>query len=170
MILAPPPSLTISEWADAKRRLSSEASAEPGQWRTSRAAYQRGIMDAISDPAIETVVVMSSAQVGKALALDTPVPTPSGWKSMGELAIDDTVFDDQGRPCRVTFASPVMHGRPCFRVVFSDGGSIVADAEHLWQVHSDTLVPHVAEAASQSGPDDTDDRGNFQVRRKTIPQ
>jgi hypothetical protein len=64
-ILTPPPALTIADWADAKRRLSSEASAEPGQWRTSRAAYQRGIMDAISDPEVESVVVMSSAQVGK---------------------------------------------------------------------------------------------------------
>jgi phage terminase large subunit GpA-like protein len=64
-ILAPPPMLTIGEWADAKRRLSSEASAEPGQWRTDRAAYQRGIMDTISDPEVESIVVMSSAQVGK---------------------------------------------------------------------------------------------------------
>ena len=43
--------------------LSPEASAEPGQWRTSRAEYQRGIMDAVNDNQI--VVVMSSAQVGK---------------------------------------------------------------------------------------------------------
>jgi len=64
-ILAPPPALTISEWADAKRRLSSEASAEPGQWRSGRAAYQRGIMDAISDPQVDSIVMMSSAQVGK---------------------------------------------------------------------------------------------------------
>ncbi|MGE0768051.1 MAG: phage terminase large subunit family protein [Hyphomicrobiaceae bacterium] len=64
-ILAPPPTLTISEWADARRRLSSEASAEPGRWRTERAIYQRGIMDAISDPAVESVVVMSSSQTGK---------------------------------------------------------------------------------------------------------
>ena len=42
------------------RRLSSEASAEPGQWRTSRAEYQRGIMDAISDGSVESVVIMSS--------------------------------------------------------------------------------------------------------------
>ena len=63
--LRPPPKLTISEWADRYRRLSPEASAEPGQWLTSRAEYQRGIMDAISDPAVDTVVVMSSAQVGK---------------------------------------------------------------------------------------------------------
>ena len=54
-VLKPPPDLTISDWADQNRRLSSEASAEPGQWRTSRAEYQRGIMDAISDPAAETV-------------------------------------------------------------------------------------------------------------------
>jgi phage terminase large subunit GpA-like protein len=64
-MLAPPPDLTVSQWADAKRRLSPEASAEPGRWDTRRAEYQRGIMDAISDPAVHTVVVMSSAQVGK---------------------------------------------------------------------------------------------------------
>ncbi len=64
-VLAPPPRLTISQWADSYRRLSSEASAEPGQWRTDRAPYQRGIMDAINEPGVETVVVMSSAQVGK---------------------------------------------------------------------------------------------------------
>lgn len=55
----------MSQWADSYRRLSSESSAEPGTWTTGRAEYQRGIMNAISDPAVETVVVMSSAQVGK---------------------------------------------------------------------------------------------------------
>jgi len=63
--LRPPPELTISDWADQNRRLSSEASAEPGQWRTSRAEYQRGIMDAISDANVETVVIISAAQCGK---------------------------------------------------------------------------------------------------------
>jgi phage terminase large subunit GpA-like protein len=62
---APPPRQTVSQWADEHRQLSSEASAEPGKWITARAEYQRGIMDAISDPRVETVVVMSSAQVGK---------------------------------------------------------------------------------------------------------
>ena len=47
--LAPPPELKISDWADAYRKLSPEASAETGQWDTARAEYQRGIMDAISD-------------------------------------------------------------------------------------------------------------------------
>ncbi|MBQ7578608.1 MAG: phage terminase large subunit family protein [Synergistaceae bacterium] len=61
----PPPDLKISQWADKFRRIPPEASAEPGQWRTSRAEYQREIMDAISDPLIERVVVMTAAQVGK---------------------------------------------------------------------------------------------------------
>src|SRR5262245_48568253 len=61
----PPPSLTVSEWADEHRMLSSEASAEPGQWRTSRVPYMRAIMDALSplDPT-ERVVVMKGAQLG----------------------------------------------------------------------------------------------------------
>jgi phage terminase large subunit GpA-like protein len=63
--LRPPPNLTVSEWADSERRLSPEASAEPGRWYTSRAEYLRGIMDAVNDPSVRQVVVMSSAQVGK---------------------------------------------------------------------------------------------------------
>jgi len=63
--LAPPPNLTVSQWADEYRVLSPESSAEPGRWDTSRAPYQRAIMDAIHDAEVETVVVMSSAQVGK---------------------------------------------------------------------------------------------------------
>jgi phage terminase large subunit GpA-like protein len=64
-LLRPPPKLTVSEWAEAEMRLSAEASAEPGRFRVSRAMYQRGVMDAVSDPQTHTVVVMSSAQVGK---------------------------------------------------------------------------------------------------------
>ncbi|MGO4890302.1 phage terminase large subunit family protein [Anaerobacillus sp. MEB173] len=64
-ILSPPPDLTVSEWADAYRKLSSESSAEPGQWRTDRAPYQREILDSVNDPEIEKIVIMASAQVGK---------------------------------------------------------------------------------------------------------
>lgn len=69
---------------------------------------------------------------GKALAVDTPIPTPDGWKTMGGLKPGDRVFDDAGKPCIVTAVSGVMLNRPCYRLVFSDGAEIVADAEHLW--------------------------------------
>jgi phage terminase large subunit GpA-like protein len=61
---APPPKLTVSQWADKHRVLSSESSAEPGKWNTARAEYQRGIMDELTAIATHTIVVMKSAQVG----------------------------------------------------------------------------------------------------------
>ncbi|WP_447983794.1 phage terminase large subunit family protein [Nitrospira sp. Nam74] len=57
--------LTVSQWADARRVLSSLSSAEPGQWHTDRAPYMREPMDAFSDPEVEEIVVRSSTQVGK---------------------------------------------------------------------------------------------------------
>lgn len=74
--LKPPPELKLSEWADQYRRLSAGASAEPGRWRTSKAPYQKEIMDAITDLAIRKVVIMSAAQVGKT---DAMVLNPIGY-------------------------------------------------------------------------------------------
>ena len=71
---------------------------------------------------------------GKALALDTPIPTPSGWTTMGAIQPGDFVFDEAGRPTRVNAVSGVMLGRPCYCVKFSDGAEITADAGHLWAV------------------------------------
>jgi len=70
---SPPPRLTVSEWSDEYRRLSPESSAEPGRWKTDRAPYQKGIMDACNDREIETIVIMSSAQVGKTEILNNIV-------------------------------------------------------------------------------------------------
>lgn len=71
--------------------------------------------------------------LGKALALDTPVPTPTGWTTMGELGVGDQVFDDGGQICTVLEAHPVLRERTCYQVTFSDGTKIVADHEHLWE-------------------------------------
>lgn len=54
--LKPLPKTSVSEWADNYRVLSS-TSAEPGRWRTSRAPYQKDIMDAFTQPGIHRVVV-----------------------------------------------------------------------------------------------------------------
>lgn len=69
---------------------------------------------------------------GKALALDTPVPTPQGWRSMGDLEQGDLVFDETGAPTEVVALTPPMIGRPCREVLFSDGAHVVADADHQW--------------------------------------
>lgn len=76
--------------------------------------------------------VVGEKGAGKALAVDTPIPTPQGWTTMGALRTGDTVFDESGHPTKVLATSPVMHGHTCYEVVFSDGSSIIADADHLW--------------------------------------
>jgi hypothetical protein len=75
--------------------------------------------------------------IGAALATDTPVPTPDGWRQMGELRIGDRVFDEQGK-IRHVVARRDWSDRPCFRVQFGDGSSIVADENHQWISHTFT--------------------------------
>ncbi len=73
--LLPDPLLTVSEWSDRHRMLSSKASAEPGRWRTSRTPYLKAIMDCLSPTSpVERIVFMKGAQLGAPLALTTPIP------------------------------------------------------------------------------------------------
>jgi RecB family exonuclease len=69
----------------------------------------------------------------KGLAVDTPLPTPTGWTTMGAVQVGDLLFGSDGRPTRVTRKSGVHH-RPCYRVTFRDGSSVVCDNVHLWTV------------------------------------
>jgi replicative DNA helicase len=80
----------------------------------------------------QMIVVAARPGLGKALALDTPLPTPQGWTTMGDVAAGDLLLGADGRPTRVVAATEVMLGRPCFEVVFSDGTVLVADAQHQW--------------------------------------
>lgn len=63
--MIPPEDLTVTEWAEKKRRLSSESSAEPGPWRTSRTPYLREPMDAFTDTRVRRIVMVAASQVGK---------------------------------------------------------------------------------------------------------
>jgi hypothetical protein len=72
------------------------------------------------------------AILDQALALDTPIPTPGGWTTMGALSTGDLVLGSDG-PTTVTAAKPVSIEHDCFRVTFADDTSIVASEGHLWQ-------------------------------------
>lgn len=73
-------------------------------------------------------------QHGKAVALDTPVPTPDGWRRIVDLRPGDFVFSETGAPCRVVAVSPVWRRRPVFFVRTDDGDEIIADENHEWVV------------------------------------
>lgn len=93
-------------------------------------------------------VVVSGAQgAGKALALDTPVPTPTGWTTMGALNPGDQVFAEDGNPCTVLAAHDHQYGRPCYQLEFDDGTTVTADADHLWRM---TRQTHRAAAHEQA--------------------
>lgn len=63
--MTPPDDLTVTQWAEAKRRLSAESAAEPGPWRTERTPYLREPMDAFTDPKVRHIVMVAASQVGK---------------------------------------------------------------------------------------------------------
>jgi hypothetical protein len=71
---------------------------------------------------------------GKALALETPILTTEGWKTMGTIEVGDFVFAPDGSRVDVVSTSEVMEDHVCYEVRFWSGEKLVADAEHLWEV------------------------------------
>ena len=78
--------------------------------------------------------IMLARKNGKALSLDTPIPTPEGWKKMEELQEGDIVFDDKGKPTKILVTSDIFYNHDCYKVTFEDGEEIIADAGHIWRV------------------------------------
>ena len=114
----------------------------------------------------DRLVLTGTEGGGKALALDTPIPTPTGWTTMGDLEVDDEVLGMDGRPTRVIFATEVQHDRTCYRVRFSDGATIVADADHRWL--TSTLQAREA-AAKLRKRGETKPRGTDQRHKMAQP-
>jgi phage terminase large subunit GpA-like protein len=122
--LRPPPKMRLSEWADAHFVLSAESSAEPGRWRT--LAYQRGIMDAITDPNVERVSLKKSARIGYTKMVNAAIGYHVHQDPCPILVVQPTVEDAEGyskeeiapmvRDCEVLTdlvgAAPPRRGRP----------------------------------------------------------
>jgi phage terminase large subunit-like protein len=96
--------------------------------------FQRKFILAIydGDHRVRRAYLSIARKNGKALALDTPVPTPDGMKTMGSLNVGDCVYGPDGSIRRVIAATEPMLGQPCYRVTMADGESVVADARHQW--------------------------------------
>lgn len=96
----------------------------------------------------QMIVIAARPAMGKALALDTPLATPSGWTTMGEITPGDLVMGADGRPATVIAATDVLRDRPCYEVHFSDGSMIVADEQHLWLTETRASRRSAQQAAS----------------------
>lgn len=124
---------------------------EPWESADPKQSGQADLIRAIRDH--DKVATKSGQKTSKALALDTRVPTPSGWSTMGELQTGDEVFDEQGRVCRVIDTTEIMHGHDCYEVEFDDGTCVIADAGHQWFTWSHAARKAAGRAARpRTGP------------------
>jgi intein/homing endonuclease len=124
------PSVTVERFEKFKGAMETEHAGLHNAWKT---LYLGGGADPVTvGMSFRDMDYKAVQALGEPLALDTPVPTPSGWTTMGAITPGDVVFGRDGLPARVLGVSPVHTGRPCYRVTFSDRTSIVADAGHLW--------------------------------------
>lgn len=69
----------------------------------------------------------------KGLALDTLLPTPTGWTTMGEVSEGDELLGSDGNITKVLKKSDV-HNRPCYKISFDSGETVTCDNVHLWQI------------------------------------
>lgn len=99
-------------------------------------------------------VLLAGRGFGKATCVDTPVPTPSGWTTMGAIKDGDTVFDERGNQTTVVKAHDQYFTEDVYKITFSDKTTIVADKDHLWSIweHND---------CKQYGRYDESVRGSF---------
>lgn len=117
--------------------------APPGMGKTSIATL---IAESLCDPLLKFVCSPATTErtlagllrhqgvllLDEALALTTPIPTPAGWTTIGQLSVGDEIIGGDGHPARVTRLTPVRTDSTCYKVTFDDETSIVADAGHLW--------------------------------------
>ena len=92
----------------------------------------------------QLIVYEGGRASGKALDISTPIPTPYGWKTMGEINVGDEIFGSDGSVVRVVAISPVMYNHSCYRVKFNDGNEIIADEEHLWKTETHSFRKAIA--------------------------
>jgi len=115
----PPRKLTLSEWADEYAYLSAESSAEGGRWRT--LPYQKGIMNAITDPNVEQVTVMKSARVGYSKILNHIIAYHIHQDPCSIMVVQPTIQDATGYSKEEV--APMIRDTKCLQGLVSDAKS-----------------------------------------------
>ena len=112
----PPKKLSLSDWADEYAYLSAESSAEGGRWKT--LPYQKGMMDAITNPDIEQVTIMKSARVGYSKILNHVIAYHIHQDSCSIMVVQPTIEDATGYSKEEI--APMLRDTPCLHGLVSD--------------------------------------------------
>lgn len=116
--LKPLPKTSVSQWADNHRMLSSGISAEPGKWKTSRAPYQKDIMNAFTEPGIHRVVVKSSSQIGKSDMMNNVIGRFAHLDPCAIMMIQPTI--DMAQDYSKTRIAPMIGDTKVLNTLFYD--------------------------------------------------
>ena len=111
------PKMSVSEWADRFRMLPS-SSAEPGRWRTSRAPYQKEIMDAFTEKGVRKVVVKSASQIGKSDIMNNIIGRFAHLDPCPIMMIQPTIID--GEDYSKSRIAPMISATPVLKNIFKD--------------------------------------------------
>jgi hypothetical protein len=114
-------------------KISDEKLQERLGWKPHKGQY--GAISAFNRGERE-IVLACGRRMGKALDINTPILTRDGWKKMSDIQVGDFVYGNDGKPTKVIFVTEIMNGHKCYKITFSDGSEIIADAEHQWEVES----------------------------------
>lgn len=98
--------------------------------------YQHRVIDTAMNNT--KTISLVGRQAGKRLALDTIVPTPDGYTTIGDISVEDVIIGQDGKPTTVVFLSPIEEHPDAYELEFSTGEVVKADAEHLWTVNHRT--------------------------------
>jgi len=120
--LLPEPQLTISEWSDKYRRLSTKASSEAGAWRTSRTPYLKEFMDcmSVSHPCTD-LIFMKGTQIGGSEALYNAIGYVVDQSPCPIMLVMPTT--DTGKRISKQRLQPMIDDMPCLSSKFSDSKS-----------------------------------------------
>ena len=133
-IIQPQEHLTVTEAAEKYRRVNNPGSYV-GPWKRDLTPYLQEPMDVLTSLEHTGMIFVGPAQTGKALALETLLPTPEGFTTMRDVRVGDKLVGSAG-VCTVTATSSVMRNHKCYLVEFSNGERVVADAGHKWSTKS----------------------------------
>lgn len=106
---------------------------QPGKEQAYALGDQRFLQAVTSSPSTLEGARSTFVLMNEALALDTALPTPTGWTDMGSVQVGDALIGGDGQPTTVTYVTPAQPGRDCYRVTFADGTAVIASDGHLWQ-------------------------------------
>jgi phage terminase large subunit GpA-like protein len=113
-LVAPPPKLTVSQWADRHRYVSPEVSSMPGQWKTSRVPYLEEIMDCFNDPRVERVVVEKAARMAVTEAINNTIGYCVDYDPCPILYVQQTL--DEGKKYSQSILKYLIQDTPAVRV------------------------------------------------------